>query len=184
MPLTPFIAATGFLAAILLVWAQSWINIYKPETLPTTVGLGLMWTYLTVIVALLAFALAGLSWLREKRKEIFRVEGWPLGLLVATLIMTGVNVGQSLFSVATKLFKGISPDKPLMELTTFEARFWGIIVVSLVAAFIIVMSLRGTKKRKLWIIEVVILFILGISVCILISGFSDILYPHVILSSS
>ena len=60
----------------------------------------------------------------------------------------GIDVGQSLVSVAIKL-------KPKLV-----AGIW--IVVSLVVAFIIVMSWLGTKNRWFWMAEIAFLVILGI----------------------
>lgn len=161
MPLMPFLVATGFLATILLVWGQLWASAYSGE-MPGTVYLGLIWTFLAVTIALIAFALVGLSWLREGYKKNYTVKRWPLGLLVATLIMTGVNVGQSLVSVFIKFLEKIPSNDPLIELATTELRRGGIIVLSVAAVFIIVMSLLGTRWRWVWIAEVAGLFIFGI----------------------
>jgi len=167
MPLMPFLVATGFLATILLVWGQLWASVYSgilPESgiLLGTVYLGQIWTFLAVTLAVIAFALVVFSWSREDYKEKYTVGKWPIGLLVTTLIMTGVNVGQSLVSVFIKFIKGISLSKPLIELATPEARHVGIIVLGVVAVFIIVTSLLGTKWRWVWIVEVAGLFIFGI----------------------
>ncbi len=75
--------------------------------------------------------------------------------------MTGVNVGQSLVSVSIKLIQGTPFSEPLIELTTSEARCFGI-VLGAVAFIIIAMSLLGAKWRWFWIIEVAGLFIFGI----------------------
>ena len=148
MPLMPFLAATGFLAAILLVWGQLWVSTYAIEGVPATYYLGLAWTYLAVIVALAAFAWAGWSWSRARFEEDFQVTGWPVGLLVAALIMTGIDVGQSIVSAAIKI---VGP---------FEAG--SCILVSFTVIFIIGMSWAGTKNHWFWIAEIVVLIALGI----------------------
>ena len=184
MPLTPFLVATGFLAAILLVWGQLWVSSYPAEDVPETVYLGLIWTYLAVVVALAAFAWAGWSWSREDFGKDFRVPDWPFGLLVATLIMAGINVGQSIISVAIKLIReDVLITQPLIKLVTVEARVGGIVFVFLIAAFIIGMSWWGTKNHRFWMIEVVFLIVLGTTLYVLILKFSYIFYPHVVLSS-
>ncbi len=171
--LTPFLTATGFLAAILLVWAQSWINIYEPPW-PETVYLGLMWTYSAVIVAVLASALAILSWFRERTSinfKDFTVRGCPIALLVAAFIMTVIDVGQSLVSVTIKLYKPIQLDRPLIELATPIARFGGIIFIFGIIAFIIGMSQLGIKRNKrlwFWIGFVVSLIVSGVVLLVLV----------------
>jgi hypothetical protein len=168
MPITPFLTATGFLAAILLVWAQSWISIYKPKCLPRTVGLGLTWTYLTVVVALVAFACAGWCWWKAGFKENFQVANWSVGLLVSVLIMTGIDVGQSLLSSAIKFWKGEPVDEPLTKieekLKTAKWRRGLIAGAFAIAAFIIIMSYLGSTRSNVafWIAEVGLLGILGI----------------------
>ncbi len=173
MPITPFLTATGFVVTILLVWTQSWISIYKPEPLPMTVGLGLMWTYLTVVAAMATFFLAGLAGWKASFRKDFRVRGLPLGMLVSVLIMTVIEVGQSLILVAIKFWEGVPPDEvlPAVEalLKTSYGRYWafGGIVISFVVIFL--MSWLGIRKRRFWIAEGVLLAILAIGFVIWVS---------------
>jgi len=155
MPLTTFLTATGFLAAILLVWAQSWLNIYETPCVTATVAIGLIWTYLAVVLAMAAFALAGWRWSEEKPKN-FQVTGLPFGLLVSVLIMAIIDVGQSLFFTAIKFVRGLPFHKPMPELETILQTYplYSIIFVVLIAVFIILMSWWGAKKREAWIVEI------------------------------
>ena len=168
MPLMPFLVATGFLATILLVWAQSWVSIYQPKRLPRTVGLGLIWTYLTVFVALVAFAFVGWDYSKAEFEANFQVANWLVGLLVSVLIMTGINVGQSLFSAIRKFYEGEPVDQPLTKIEEkLETSKWrhsltaGVFVI---AAFIIIMSCLGSILTNVafWVAEVGLLGILGI----------------------
>ena len=178
MALTSFFTATGFLAAILLVWGQLWANSYKTNTIPDTVCLGLIWTFLGVTVALVAFALAGWSWNTKRRPADFRVEGLPLGLLIAVLIMTAANVFQSLVSLVIKLVREeFSSEQPIMGLETPTAYVGAIVFLFLIAGFIIVMSWLGTRNRWLWIAEVAVLVLVMIVVYVLL--FNNVFYPDV-----
>ena len=181
MPLTPFLTATGFLAAILLVWGQLWISAYPVESRPETVYLGLIWTYLAVFVALLAFAWGGWSYLRMHCKQDFQVRGLPIGLLVAVLLMTGINVGQSIVSTVTKVLGGIPLDQPLIQLATSAARVGAIAFIFGVAAFTIGMSLCGTRKRWVWVVEVAILGTVLLVLYLLVIK-TTLFYPHIILT--
>src|SRR3989337_296264 len=59
MEFTGFITAAGFLAAILLVWAQLWIRTYDKRFRESlNVKLGLFWTIYAILLALLAFSYA------------------------------------------------------------------------------------------------------------------------------
>jgi len=146
MPLTPFLTAAGLIAAILLVWAQLWISAYTPGVIPLSAGLGLLWTYIAVIVALTAFAWAGWSWLKQGGSEKFQVTGWPLALLVAAVIMTAVDVCLSVASVAFKLFAGKSLSEQLIELTSCTAQVGSAIGV-LLSAFIVIVFSRWLTRR-------------------------------------
>ncbi len=174
MPLTTFFTATGFLAAFLLVWGQLWLNSYKTDTIPDTVYLGLIWTFLGVTVALVAFALAGWSYFTSCRKQIFQVRGLPIGLLAATLIITGANVFQSLVSLAIKLVReSISPTQPLIEFP-ISIQVWNMaftVTIELTTGFmlfialvIVLLSWLGTRNRIFWAIEAIAVPIVILSV--------------------
>lgn len=167
IPLTPFLTAAGFLAAILLVWAQSWINAYEPPW-PETVYLGLMWTYSAVIVAVLASALAILSWFRERTSinfKYFTVQGCPIALLVAAFIMTVMDVGQSLVSVIMKPIKNIPSNAPLVDLSPLRITVCGyaltlplsiVFAITLaLAVMIVVMSYLALRKSRWLLVELV-----------------------------
>ncbi len=91
-----FITADAFLAAIVLVWGQLWATSEVP-----TRHYGLAWTYLTVLLALVALTIAGFQTLRTRDDEArSRVHYVAVALFIAALEMGILNVLQSLFTTS------------------------------------------------------------------------------------
>ena len=112
MEFTGFITAAGFLAAILLVWAQLWIRTYDEKFRESlNVRLGLFWTIFAILLALLAFSYALFYQFDVGREE--NVPGVAIGLFVASLIMALLGVGQSFTSVFIKLVCRLPLFEPL-----------------------------------------------------------------------
>jgi hypothetical protein len=112
MEFTGFITAAGFLAAILLVWAQLWIRTYDEKFRESlNVKLGLFWTIFAILLALLAFSYALFFQFLTGRGE--NVSGVALGLFAGSLIMALLGVGQSFTSVFIKLVCHLPLFEPL-----------------------------------------------------------------------
>ncbi|MBI2328050.1 MAG: hypothetical protein HYU85_00060 [Chloroflexi bacterium] len=121
--ISTFVTADALLAAILMVWAQLWIQPsvrlwaawYGKEqfdkipdkvssTLQTfewNVGFGLIWTYAAVFLALLALAWVGRSSLKNALTD--KVPDSAVNLFMFSVSMALGNVLQSVFSVFIKL---------------------------------------------------------------------------------
>jgi hypothetical protein len=127
--ISTFVTADALLAAILMVWAQLWIQpsvrlwaawygVEKPEEVSKTLqtfnlnvgALGLLWTYFAVLLALLALVWVGFSILRPPSDK---VPAPAIGLFSASVLMALVDVFQSICSVACKLLSSSSIWVPL-----------------------------------------------------------------------
>ena len=126
--ISTFVTADALLAAVLMVWAQLWIQPSvrlwaawygkeQPEevskvlqTFDWNVGVGLIWTYTAVFLALLALVWVGYSTLRTLSDK---VPATAVGFFMASVIMALINVSQSIYSVAKKLLSGSSIWEPL-----------------------------------------------------------------------
>jgi len=165
MLLVSFLTATGFLTAILLVWGQLWLNSYPAEERPTTVHSGLLWTYLSVLVALIAFCWAGYLGFLQGDEEL-EIRGVPIALFVTALFMTFLNVGQSIMSVIVKIMKGIPPDKPLLKAQGDVQNHPVMVILGIIIFFVVflVLSLVGTSHTLAWLLEgvIVIIVLLGL----------------------
>jgi len=120
--ISTFLTADALLAAVLIVWAQIWIQPSvqlwtgwygkkQPEEVSNilhafdfNVGLGLLWTYSAVFFALLALAWA--SW-RTLKNPSDRVPTPAVALFMTSVTMAIVNVLGSIYSISNKLFSGI-----------------------------------------------------------------------------
>ncbi len=101
--LAGFIAATGIVAGVLVVWAQLWGSTasgYADRNEPTsTAEVGLAVSYLGALASLLALVLAIVSLM--KGKQVIPV--FALWLFGFALLLTLMQVLQSLFSVTLRL---------------------------------------------------------------------------------
>jgi hypothetical protein len=116
-----FITADALLAAVLLVWAQTWARpslelwsrYYQPgcgnvpsdlDSFNTSAGSGLVFTYAAVALAILALAWAGWRSLENHKKDT-PTAPTALGLFSAALLFGLLNILQSMVSVGAKLIK-------------------------------------------------------------------------------
>jgi len=185
--LSIFITADALLAAVLLMWAQLWTTSsaqfwvqwyflndtaqqeYRKllERFDFNTGIGLAWTYIAVLFALLA-----LVWVAYRSITQARLEETPklsIVLFINSLAMTILNVGQSIISIIWKLF---DPNFNIWETTT-KASCWmpyflggviiAIFVVSICAVYSADKHIRyetgWSKKNKIWIIYLAIILV-------------------------
>ena len=149
--ITTFVVADALLAAVLLVWAQLWIQPslqlwgkwYLPELakMPDwfepfniSVGIGLAWTYAAVFLALVALAWAVCHSLAGN-------DAIPRGafvLFIGSLTMGGLNVLQSFGTTTCKLLTG----HPVYEtLFNLSGNFFYCFVCAAVVLGIIIVGL-------------------------------------------
>ena len=125
-----FLTSVALLTAILVVWAQQWLNtykIYKDRILRTNCTIEyykrvesfsnfwLGWVYLAILIALTAFA-----WAARDYFIIGNTTYGPevaIGLLGVSLYMTGVQVFQSWVSALSKFCSGEDFDKSVCLLS-------------------------------------------------------------------
>ncbi len=110
MSQTSFLVASGFLTAILLVWAQLWVSTaqaYRRRELSTwTVGYGLTYIYWAIGASLVAFVIGIIC---------EPLPGAAFGFFAFSLLVATVQVGQSLLSVSKRMWSGSPLDRPLIS---------------------------------------------------------------------
>ena len=123
-----FLTATALLAAILLVWAQLWINTYRiykdriksgekesykseksRKGIELITSLWLAWVYLAILFAILAFTTTFIACFINDSSSIPR---WALIFLATALSMTVLQIIQSVLSVCFKFWKEKDFDQP------------------------------------------------------------------------
>ena len=191
--LNTFITANALLIVVLLVWAQLWIQpsvqLWVREygkgnpagilnVFNLNVGIGLAWTYLAVLLALIALAWVG--W-RSLTAQICETPSPAIGLFAASLVMAILDVGQSFISVSIKAWRNLQIYEPIELPAFFIWLFVGLAIA------IIGFSLWGAcrlekdkykdaswgRKYLPWVIEgivvlIAVAFVLG---CVLCFGF-------------
>jgi hypothetical protein len=182
--LSTFITADALLAAVLLVWAQLWIQPFAQlwadqyvsyrdptatellEGFNFNVGIGLGWTYLAVLLTLMALAWVG--WCSIK-KGILVTPNLAIGLFLSSLTMAVLEVGQSLMSI---FIKTIDTESTVFQFSTKIPTYLAIFVL-ISAVSIITMSILGVFRLRThtyvykgwlskyypWVIELVIIFV-------------------------
>ncbi|MBE9513161.1 MAG: hypothetical protein IMY77_03805 [Chloroflexi bacterium] len=181
--LSIFVTADALLAAILLVWAQLWIQpslqLWVREygkgepaeildTFSMNVGIGLVWTYFAVFLALVALAWAGWrSFTTEEKSERNKTPDFSIGLFSASLVMAVLDVLQSFATNIKKLMMSGMPIYKPLELpeNLLHLKPWCIGVVIALGVLIIIFSILGAKshKYKLWLkAEAVAILIVGV----------------------
>jgi len=103
-----FVAASGILIAVLLVWAQLWTTMakeYEKGKNPTiTAGYGLSFCYYAICASLLAFAITIIT---------YSVNPWALILLSFSIILALFLVILSIWPVVTKTLRALPLLAPL-----------------------------------------------------------------------
>ena len=90
-----FLAASGLLSAILLVWAQQWISSRTGNAPDWGSSLGLIWTYVAVLLSLTSSMIALYSYLKAAEAQVPISAMYLLGMAFG---MAVVDIGQSLCS--------------------------------------------------------------------------------------
>ncbi len=158
--LSVFITADALLAAVLLVWAQLWIQPYaqiwgdwyaawqsdptKSEQIMTlfdrlgpNINIGLAWTYLAVLCALMALVWIGC---KSFKYGIEFTPNFSLGLFFASITLAILEVGQSFVSIVIKTF---DVNSKLFQVTT-RVPIYLAIGLYIIAILIIVCTTLGT----------------------------------------
>jgi hypothetical protein len=163
-----FITADALLTAVLMVWAQLWMqpslqlwtkNIYSDngtfekwfEQFEESAFFGLLLTYPAIFCALFALAWAGWYSLNNDKEKTHCVALWLFGTAIALAI---INVIQSSISVLWKFFKGLPIFQPL-NLNMFPTWFWIVfgfwaIVVVIFTGFMFTHGKEHTWIRIFW----------------------------------
>ncbi len=121
-----FLTATALLIAILTFWIQLWESTRKMYKLKTNSwrrddkeeevnrefipGLGVVWTYIAILFALAAFAIAG--WVCFIQKNSNNIPPQAIACLATAFFMTVLNV---LGSLGSTFFLKLLPGKSLSE---------------------------------------------------------------------
>jgi len=133
-----FIAAAGFLSAILLVWTQLWplLLTIVPEHVPPQVlreisgniEVGLAWTYGALLLAVLSFALSIAAPSKSDKSDILNQSAsryrFAISFFELSLLMGLVAVAQSLVSVSLKLYKDTPFWQPSYNLAALGPWLW------------------------------------------------------------
>jgi hypothetical protein len=189
-----FITADALLAAILLVWAQLWIQpslqlwgrFYNPacgnigdwfDRFNSSVGFGIAWTYFAVLLALSALAWAGWKTLATPERK---TSDTAIGLFAASLVMGLINVIQSFFMATFKLFT----DRLIFESLVPDGLKWFLLMI-IPIVWLSIWGVCWLNDRKLprwvfrcrlwrylpWYIESVILLIAAVFASLLFLGY-------------
>lgn len=166
--LSTFITADALLAAVLLVWAQFWLNLPKPAA-EWVSGYGLTWSLISILLALTALAIAMLaSTKREGHDSARTVPDLAVALFATSLIMGIFNVGQSFVTVLAKSISG-------MEITESSIippvihRLDVSILLLVAFVWILACSIWGaTKSRYLQWTRLIVILVMCVSLFIVI----------------
>ena len=143
-----FLTASGVLIGVLLVWAQLWASSYPKRDdnhRPWTVELGLVWTYVSVLLAMLSFGWSGYYYFTQR----YDVPPVAMGLFIAAFLMTVLNVAQSLVSNLYKLIKG----EPLADKLEGKRRCIYVYVIksgAVILGFSIWLGMENLKATCPW----------------------------------
>jgi len=164
-----FLPATALLVAILLVWAQLWVNTYRiykdseRKDADFIIALALSWTYLAIFFAVAAFACFALGFLPAQSFECLEQAG--IGLLGASFSMVVVEVVQSLWSAFRKFWKGKTFDEPAERPLGQCLAKW--LLVGLPVCFLGFSMVASFINVWWWIGNPAVIFVTGIVILIL-----------------
>ena len=93
-----FLTASGLLSAVLLVWAQLWINTrVTPNTPSWSSSYGLIWTYLAVFISLIASVIVIFNDIKNRSSTLAPKAPWlAVNLLSIAFCMAIVDVAASI----------------------------------------------------------------------------------------
>ncbi|MFO7996189.1 MAG: hypothetical protein R6U93_03445 [Dehalococcoidia bacterium] len=161
--LSIFVTADALLAAVLLVWAQIWLNLPRPPG-DWVLGYGLTWSFMSILLALAALAIAVLASItREGHDSAGIVPDLAVALFATSLIMGIFNIGQSFTMALAKSISGMpATQSPVVPPVTHQLAFGILLLVAF--GWILVCSIRGTTKRRyLWWTRLVAILVMGIA---------------------
>lgn len=133
-----FLAAAGFLSAILLVWTQLWpllLTIVPEHVSPQVlkeisrnIEVGLAWTYGALLLAVLSFALSIATPSKSDKSDTLDQSAcryrFAISFFELSLLMGLVAVTQSLVSVSLKLYKDTPFWQPSYNLAALGPWLW------------------------------------------------------------
>lgn len=138
-----FLTASGFLSAILLVWAQLWISS-RGNVFDWASSLGLIWTYIAVLLSLIASVIAIYSDLKRARTQ---VPNPAICLLVIAFGMAVIDVSQSIGSRLVFVAANASsiPDW-LSRYTSYSVEYVCYVTAAIVLSIIILIAVLLTNR--------------------------------------
>lgn len=145
-----FLAASGFTSAILLVWAQQWISSRTGNAPDWASSLGLIWTYVAVLLSLTSSIIALYNGLKTDEAQVPTSAMYLLGIAFGMAI---VDVGQSLFTNLLFLKTGYSSMPLWIETLSPCVPVEWIFYISASIVFVIILVVVGlsvhciTKQR-------------------------------------
>jgi len=108
MALGIFITITGILGAIIILRINQWERYRESSHCETACNSGVIWLYSAVVIGIAAIILALLKTASSDSKP---VEGVPLGLFGAMVVMALVEILSVMVSVISKAFGGRPTNK-------------------------------------------------------------------------
>jgi len=155
--LNGFLTASGLLSAILLVWGQLWFQLRSDRSPDWANSFGLIWTFIAVLLSLLASGVAMHKLLTVRDSRHYEVPKIAVGLFSAAIMMAIIDILQSLFSnvVYTIFGSGSIPiwfedlfngNLKLVTPNCIQWLIYGIALTFLIV--IIVLSIRFAKQFR------------------------------------
>jgi len=142
-----FLTASGFVSAILLVWAQQWVGYIAADELDWSSGLGLAWTLAAVLLSLTSSMIALYNYMRTDDTEA-QVPISAMYLLSIAFGMAIVDVAQSLWKAVTFLVTGYQKMPLWVESLGPPVSVEWIFYVAAVVVFVIICIIaRAVVKR-------------------------------------
>jgi len=138
-----FLTASGFLSAILLVWAQLWISS-RGNVFDWASSLGLIWTYTAVLLSVIASVIAIYNDLKRAEAQ---VPNSAICLLVIAFGMAVIDIGQSIGSRLVFVVAD-APSIPdwLSRYTSYNVEYVSYITAAIVLSIIILIAVFFTRR--------------------------------------
>lgn len=169
MSFASYITISGFLSAILLVWAQLEANFavnrksnkcnHLNDDNQGMTAILLLWRYSALLIALLGIAIAGWPFILEPHLCPKIVIGWPLGLLVAVVVMVFADIGQTILLIKVKYLLNIPTGEQLIITRNIcVRRMW---LFGEILLILIIVSVSCIGNYFGWLALLIFLFIVG-----------------------